>query len=52
LLSNLIHHSWNEGRALDLTALVAMVPTPPIRKLGVFDIDQFFPAGRTDGAWR
>jgi hypothetical protein len=44
LLSNLIHHSWSEGRALDLTALVGMVPTPPIRKLGVFDVDQFFPA--------
>ena len=44
LLSNLIHHSWSEGRALDLTALVGMVPAPPIRKLGVFDVDQFFPA--------
>jgi hypothetical protein len=44
LLSNLIHHSWNEGRALDLTALVGMIPSPPIRKLGVFDVDQFFPA--------
>ncbi len=45
LLSNLVHHSWSEGRALDLMSLVGMVPSPPIRKLGVFDIDQFFPAG-------
>jgi hypothetical protein len=44
LLSNLIQHSWNEGRALDLMTLVGMVPSPPIRKLGVFDVDQFFPA--------
>ncbi len=44
LLSNLIHHSWSEGRALDLMTLVGMVPSPPIRKLGVFDVDQFFPA--------
>jgi hypothetical protein len=44
LLSNLIQHSWSEGRSLDLTTLVGMVPTPPIRKLGVFDVDQFFPA--------
>jgi len=44
LLSNLIQHSWSEGRALDLMTLVGMVPTPPIRKLGVFDVDQFFPA--------
>ncbi len=44
LLSNLIHHSWNEGRGLDLMTLVGMIPSPPIRKLGVFDLDQFFPA--------
>jgi hypothetical protein len=44
LLSNLVHHSWSEGRPLDLTTLVGMIPSPPIRKLGVFDVDQFFPA--------
>ncbi|HSL74955.1 MAG TPA: helicase HerA-like domain-containing protein [Ilumatobacteraceae bacterium] len=44
LLSNLISHSWSEGRPLDLMSLVGMVPSPPIRKLGVFDVDQFFPA--------
>ncbi|MGA9275818.1 helicase HerA domain-containing protein, partial [Ilumatobacter sp.] len=43
LLSNLILHSWTEGRGLDLMALVSMVATPPIRKLGVFELDQFFP---------
>ncbi len=44
LLSNLIHHSWGEGRELDLMTLVGMIPSPPIRKLGVFELDQFFPA--------
>ncbi|HUS44219.1 MAG TPA: helicase HerA-like domain-containing protein [Ilumatobacteraceae bacterium] len=44
LLSNLIQHSWSEGRPLDLMSLVGMIPSPPIRKLGVFDVDQFFPA--------
>jgi hypothetical protein len=43
LLSNLIQHSWSEGRPLDLMTLVGMIPSPPIRKLGVFDVDQFFP---------
>ncbi len=43
LLSNLINHSWTEGRALDLAALVGLVGNPPIRKLGVFELDQFFP---------
>lgn len=44
LLSNLIHHAWSGGRALDLPTLVGMVGNPPIRKLGVFELDQFFPA--------
>ncbi len=43
LLSNLINHAWTQGRTLDLTILVGQVAAPPIRKLGVFDIDQFFP---------
>ena len=43
LLSNLINHSWSEGRALDLMTLVGMIATPPIRKLRVFELDQFFP---------
>ena len=43
LISNLINHSWTEGRALDLMTLVGMIATPPIRKLGVFELDQFFP---------
>ena len=43
LLSNLIHHEWNAQRDLDLPTLVGMVLNPPIRKLGVFELDQFFP---------
>ncbi len=43
LLSNLIDHSWRAGRALDLPTLVGLVGNPPIRKLGVFELDQFFP---------
>ncbi len=43
LLSNLIAHSWQDGRALDLATLVGMIGRPPIRKLGVFQLDQFFP---------
>src|SRR5262245_41457907 len=43
LLSNLIAHAWGEGRSLDMPALVGLVGNPPIRKLGVFELDQFFP---------
>jgi hypothetical protein len=43
LLSNLIAHSWSAGRSLDLPTLVGQVQQPPIRKLGVFELDEFFP---------
>ena len=43
LLSNLILNEWTEGRSFDLPTLVGMVTKPPIRKLGVFELDEFFP---------
>ncbi|HEX2783448.1 MAG TPA: helicase HerA-like domain-containing protein [Ilumatobacteraceae bacterium] len=43
LLSNLILNEWTSGRSLDLPTLVGLVQQPPIRKLGVFELDQFFP---------
>ena len=48
LLSNLIENAWRAGRDLDLGTLIGEIQSPPIRKLGVFEIDQFFPpADRT-----
>jgi hypothetical protein len=44
LLANLIETSWTAGRSLDLATLVGEVQSPPIRKLGVFELDSFFPA--------
>jgi hypothetical protein len=43
LLANLIQYSWSSGTPLDLPTLVGMVQLPPLRKLGVFELDQFFP---------
>ncbi len=43
LISNLIHHAWSQGQSLDLAALVGQVQSPPIRKLGVLDLESFFP---------
>lgn len=44
LLANLIHHAWSTQQTIDLATLVGQVQQPPINKLGVFEIDQFFPA--------
>jgi ElaB/YqjD/DUF883 family membrane-anchored ribosome-binding protein len=43
LLSNLIENAWRAGQSLDLGGLIAQVQTPPLRKLGVFELDAFFP---------
>ena len=48
LLSNLIENAWRAGRDLDLGMLIGEIQSPPLRKLGVFEIDAFFPpADRT-----
>lgn len=44
LLANLVLHAWTAKTNLDLATLVGQVQTPPIRKLGVFELDQFYPA--------
>ena len=43
LLSNLIEHAWRAGRDLDLATLIGEIQAPPLRQLGVFDVDTFFP---------
>ncbi|MCU0277705.1 MAG: DUF853 family protein [Candidatus Nanopelagicales bacterium] len=43
LLSNLIASAWAAGEDIDLPTLLARVNQPPMRKLGVFDLDEFFP---------
>ncbi len=43
LLATIIEKAWSEGHDLDLASLISQVQTPPIRKLGVFDLDTFFP---------
>jgi hypothetical protein len=45
LLSNLIEHAWRAGQNLDLGALIGQIHAPPVRKLGVFEVDAFFPPG-------
>ncbi len=44
LLSNLIDHAWAAATDLDLATLIGQVQQPPLRKLGVLDLDTFFPA--------
>ena len=43
LLSNLVQHAWANQQDLDLPTLVGQVQQPPLKKLGVFELDEFFP---------
>ena len=43
LLSNLLEHNWRAGTDLDLGALIGQIQQPPLRKLGVFEVDAFMP---------
>ena len=44
LLSTIINDAWTHGRALDLATLVASVQQPPVRKVGVLELDSYYPA--------
>ncbi len=48
LLANVFEHAWRGGRDLDLPAFINAIQKPPFEKIGVFDLESFFPAkGRT-----
>ncbi|MBN2147393.1 MAG: DUF87 domain-containing protein [Anaerolineales bacterium] len=43
LLSNIFENSWSQGKDLDLGELILQTQTPPFAKLGVFDVNAFYP---------
>ena len=44
LISNILESVWAEGRALDLAGLIRTIQTPPFERIGVMDLDSFYPA--------
>jgi hypothetical protein len=44
LVSTLFAESWKAGRDLDLASLISAVQNPPIAKVGVMDLESFFPS--------
>ncbi len=48
LIATIIETAWRAGKDLDLAGVIGQIMTPPVRKLGVFELDTFFPEkGRT-----
>jgi hypothetical protein len=43
LISNLLEAAWANGESLDLPALIQRVQAPPFRRIGVFELDVFYP---------
>jgi hypothetical protein len=43
LLSTVLDRAWAEGRSLDLPALIGAIQQPGFDRVGVMDLDSFFP---------
>lgn len=43
LISTIIEQSWREGKDLSIKSLIQQVQKPPFNKIGVLDIETFFP---------
>ncbi len=44
LLATLLNRAWVEGGGLDLPTLIQQIQKPPVERVGVLDLDSFFPA--------
>jgi DNA helicase HerA-like ATPase len=44
LLSNVLDRAWRDSRNLDMAALIRAIQTPGFDKVGVMDLESFFPA--------
>ena len=44
LLTGIFASAWRKGEDLDLTKLIMAIQEPPMTKLGVFDLETFYPA--------
>lgn len=44
LISNILNNVWMAGNDLDIAALIQQIQTPPMTRVGVMDLDSFFPS--------
>ena len=44
LLSNILEDAWNQGKDLSLPDLIHQVQKPPMEKVGVLDLESFYPS--------
>ncbi|MEO0540717.1 MAG: DUF87 domain-containing protein [Cyanobacteria bacterium P01_A01_bin.105] len=44
LLANILNATWQAGNSIDLAGLIQTIQAPPFERIGVLDLDQFYPA--------
>lgn len=44
LLSSILERTWRDGKNLDMAALIRGIQSPPLEKIGVMDLESFYPA--------
>ena len=44
LLATILGNAWKQGRDLDLGGLIQAVQSPPVARIGVLDLEAFYPA--------
>jgi hypothetical protein len=44
LLASIIGNAWKQGIDLDLASLVQQIQSPPLKKVGVMDLESFYPS--------
>ncbi|MGA6827857.1 ATP-binding protein [Nitrospira sp. NS4] len=44
LLSTILDRTWKAGQDLDLATLIQQIQTPPVTKIGVLDLESFYPS--------
>ena len=44
LLSTILDTAWKKGQDLDLAGFIQAIQTPPVARIGVFDLESFFPS--------
>jgi hypothetical protein len=49
LLSTILTGEWSAGRGVDLAALIRLIQQPPTARIGVMEIETFFPAAERFG---
>ncbi len=44
LVSTLLDTAWRQGRSLDIATLIREIQNPPVQRVGVLDLESFYPA--------